>query len=47
MLEANKNNPKVISKSSSIKLNGVDGFVVFSLNFKHILMANYNASKSK
>jgi hypothetical protein len=43
MLEANKNNPKVILESSSIKLTRVNGFVIFSLNFKHIIMANYNA----
>jgi len=46
MLEANKNNPKVFPKSSSIKLTKVDGFVIFSLNFKHVVVASYNASKS-
>jgi hypothetical protein len=43
MLEANKNNSKSIIESSSIKLTGVDGFIISSLNFKHIVMANCNA----
>jgi hypothetical protein len=46
MLEANKNNPKVIPESSSIKLTRVDQFVKIFLNFKHIVIASYNASKS-
>ncbi len=46
MLEANKDNAKVIPKSSSIKLSRVDGFRIFPLNFKHIVMANCNASES-
>jgi hypothetical protein len=46
MLEANKYNSKAIPNSSLIKLTGVDGFLIFSLNFKHIVMANCNASKS-
>jgi hypothetical protein len=36
MLEANKNNLEAIPKSSSIKLTRANGFVIFSLNFKHI-----------
>jgi hypothetical protein len=47
MLEANKNNSKVIPKSSSIKLTRAYGLVIFSLNFKHIVMANCNALKKK
>jgi hypothetical protein len=43
--EANKDNSKAIPKSSSIKLIRADGFVISSLNFKHIVMANCNASK--
>jgi hypothetical protein len=46
MLEANKDNSKVIPKSSSIKLIRVDGFIISSLNFKHIRIANFNASES-
>jgi hypothetical protein len=38
MLEANKDNSKVILESSSIKLTTVDEFVISSLNFKHIGM---------
>ncbi len=40
MLETNKYNSKNISKSSSIKLTKADGFVIFPLNFKHIVMVN-------
>jgi hypothetical protein len=43
MLEVNKNNSKAIPKSSSIKLTKATGFVISSLNFKHVVMANYNA----
>jgi hypothetical protein len=43
MLEVNKDNSKAIPKSSSIKLTRVDGFVVSSLNFKHIVMVDCNA----
>jgi len=43
LLEVNKNNSKVIPESSSIKMTGVDGFVISSLNFKHIVMANCKA----
>jgi hypothetical protein len=46
-LEANKNNSKVIPKSSSIELIGADGFVISSLSFKHIIMVDYNAYKKK
>jgi hypothetical protein len=46
MLEANKDNSKVILESSSIQLTKVDGFVISSLNFKHIVMVECNASKS-
>jgi len=42
-LEVNKNNSKVIPKSSSIKLTKAIGFVIFSLKFKHVVMANCNA----
>jgi hypothetical protein len=41
MLETNKDNSKVIPESSLIKLIRVNGFVISSLNFKHIIMANY------
>jgi hypothetical protein len=41
MLEANKDNSKAISKSSSIKLIAqANGFVIFSLHFKHLIMAD-------
>ncbi len=43
MLKANKDNSKVIPKLSSIELTGLDGFIISSLNFKHIVMANFNA----
>jgi hypothetical protein len=43
LLEVNKNNSKIIPESSSIKMIGVDGFVISSLNFKHVIMANCNA----
>jgi len=46
MLEANKNNPKAILKSSPIKLTRVNGFVILSLNFKHVVMVGYNALES-
>ncbi len=46
MLETNKDNSKAIPKSSSIKLTKANGFIISSLNCKHIIMANYNASKS-
>ncbi len=46
MLEANKNNSKAILESSSIKLTKANRFVISSLNFKHIVMADYNASKN-
>jgi hypothetical protein len=46
MLEANKNNPKVILESSSTKLTRVNEFIIFSLNFKHIVMVGYNALES-
>jgi hypothetical protein len=39
MLEVNKDNSKTIPKSSSIKLTRAIGFVISSLNFKHIGMA--------
>jgi hypothetical protein len=45
MSEANKDNSKAIAKSSSMKLIGVDGFIISSLNFKHIVMVDYNASE--
>jgi hypothetical protein len=44
MLEANEDNFKEILKSSSIKLTWANGFVMFSLSFRH--MANYNALKN-
>jgi hypothetical protein len=43
MLKANKDNSKIIPKSSSIKLTGQDGFVIYSFNFKHIVIVDYNA----
>jgi hypothetical protein len=43
VLEVNKNNSKVIPESSSIKLTRANGFVISSLNFKQIIMANCNA----
>jgi hypothetical protein len=43
MLEANKDYSKAIPESSSIKLTRVNGFIIFSLNFKHVMMVNYNA----
>jgi hypothetical protein len=46
VLEINKNDSKAIPKSSLIKLIGVNGFVIPSLNFKHIVMANCNALES-
>jgi hypothetical protein len=46
MLEANKDNSKGIPKSSVIKLIGIDGFIISSLNFKHIVIVHCNASKS-
>jgi len=45
ILEANKNNSKVVPKSSSIELIGAHGFVISSLSFKHIIMVDYNAYK--
>jgi hypothetical protein len=38
MSEANKDNSKAILESSTIKLTRVDGFIIYSLNFKHIVM---------
>jgi hypothetical protein len=46
MLEANKNNSKAIPKSSSIKLTRANGFVISSLNFKHIAMVDCNGLAS-
>jgi hypothetical protein len=46
MLQVNKDNSKAIPESSSIKLTRVDGFIISSLNFKHIVMVDYNALKS-
>jgi hypothetical protein len=46
VLEINKNNSKAIPESSLIKLIGVNGFVISSLNLKHIVMANCNALES-
>jgi hypothetical protein len=46
LVEGNKDHSKVILKSSTIKLIKVDGFVVSSLNFKHIIITNCNVSKS-
>ncbi len=46
MLETNKDNSKAILKSSLIKLTKVDGFVISSLNFKHIVIVDYNASEN-
>ncbi len=46
MLETNKNISKAIPKSSSIKLTKVDGFIIFCLNFKHIVLVDCNALES-
>ncbi len=46
MLEAKKDNLKTIKESSSIKLTSANGFVISSLSFKYIVMADCNASKS-
>jgi hypothetical protein len=46
MLEVNKDNSKAIPKSSSIKLTKVDGFIIFSLNFKCIIVVDCNALES-
>jgi hypothetical protein len=46
MLEANNDNSKAIPKSSSIKLTRANGFIISSLDFKHIVMENCNASKN-
>jgi hypothetical protein len=46
ILVSNKNNSKAIPKSSSIKLIWACGFVTSSLHFKHMVMANYNASNN-
>ncbi len=46
MLEANKDNSKAILESSLIKLTGADEFIISSLNFKHVVMVDCNASKS-
>jgi hypothetical protein len=42
--QANKDNSKAIQKPSLIKsIAHVDGFVISSLHFKHIIMADSNA----
>ncbi len=43
---ANKNNSKVILESSSIKLTEASGFVTSFVHFKHMVMADYNASNN-
>jgi hypothetical protein len=43
MLEANKDNSKAILESSVIKLTWANGFIISSLNYKHIIMADCNA----
>jgi hypothetical protein len=43
MLEANKDNSKIIPKSLSIKLSKAYGLVISSFNFQHIIMADCNA----
>jgi hypothetical protein len=45
-LIANKNNSKVILESSSIKLTEASGFVTSFVHFKHMVMADYNASNN-
>jgi hypothetical protein len=42
MLEANKTNSRITLESSLAKLTWIGEFVTSSLNFKHIVMANYN-----
>jgi hypothetical protein len=46
MLEAKKYNSKAILESSLIKLIGANGFIISFLNFKHIIRADFNTSKS-
>ncbi len=46
MLEAYKNNLKTILESLAINLTGANGFVISFLNFKHIVMVDYNESES-
>jgi hypothetical protein len=46
MLEAKKDNSKAILESTLIKLIGAIGFTISSLNFKHIVKAHCNTSKS-
>jgi hypothetical protein len=43
---ANKDNSKVIPKSSSIKLTKASGFVTFPQHFKHMVMVDCNSSKN-
>jgi hypothetical protein len=43
MLEANKDNSKIIPKLSLIKLTKAYGLVISSLNFTHIIMVDCNA----
>jgi hypothetical protein len=42
-IDSKLKNSKTIPKSSSIKLTWVGGFVISSLHFKHMVMANCNA----
>jgi hypothetical protein len=46
MSEAKKDNSKAIPKSSLIKFTRENGFIISSLNFKHIIMVECNASES-
>jgi len=46
ILVTNKDNSKVIKKSSSIKLTWARGFVTNSLHFKHMVMVDCNASNN-
>jgi hypothetical protein len=46
ILIENKNNSKVILESSSIKLTEASGFVISFVHFKHMVMADYNASNN-
>jgi hypothetical protein len=43
MLEASKTNSKTTLELSLIKLAEANGFIMFFLNFKQIVMVDYNA----
>ncbi len=43
MFELNKVSSRTTLKSTLIKSTWASGFLIFSLNFKHIIMAYYSA----